>query len=93
MRDDSGLLVASDELDTASIGWYDGTRDLRYDVERLPLSEGRFHLRLGLADAAGDRLLHWLDDALTFIVYPDGKERGVVRLEGSWAAEPNTEAG
>ena len=54
------------------------------------LSDGRFHLRLGLADAGGERLLHWLDDALVFLVYPAGEERGVVRLEGSWAAEKNS---
>ena len=90
LRDEAGLLVASDVLDTGSVGWAGGTRALRYDVARLPLSEGRFHLRLGLADASGGRLLHWLDDALTFLVYPAGEERGVVRLEGSWAAEENS---
>ena len=77
-------------LDTGTVGWAAGKRELRYDVQRLPLSDGRFHLRLGLADAGGERLLHWLDDALTFLVYPAGEERGVVRLEGSWAAEENT---
>ena len=79
-------------LDTGSVGWAEGARRLRYDVAHLPLSDGRFHLRLGLADAGGERLLHWLDDALTFLVYPAGEERGVVRLEGSWTAEENTEA-
>ena len=90
LRDEAGLLVASDVLDTESVGWADGTRDLRYDVARLPLSDGRFHLRLGLVDAGGGRLLHWLDDAITFLVYPAGEERGVVRLEGSWSAEENS---
>ena len=92
LRDEAGLLVASDVLDTAEVGWAGGARELRYDVARLPLSDGRFHLRLGLAQADGGRLLHWLDDALTFVVYPAGDERGVVRLEGSWAAEENTES-
>ena len=90
LRDEAGLLVASDVLDTAAVGWATGTRDLRYDIDRLPLSDGRFHLRLGLADAEGGRLLHWLDDALVFLVYPAGEERGVVRLEGSWAPEENS---
>ena len=77
-------------LDTGSVGWAAGTRELRYDVDRLPLSDGRFHLRLGLADGEGE-LLHWLDDALGFLVYPAGEERGgVVRLEGSWTAEENS---
>jgi hypothetical protein len=89
LRDDGGLLVASETVDTASLGWVGGAgeRLLRYDVERLPLSDGRFHVRLGLSDPSGDRLLHWLDDALAFLVYPSGDERGVVRLEGSWALE------
>ena len=64
----------------------------RYDIDRLPLSDGRFHLRLGLTDGDGV-LLHWLDDALAFLVYPAGEEQGgVVRLEGSWTAEENSES-
>jgi hypothetical protein len=60
---------------------------LRFDVDRLPLADGRFHLRFGLADESGARLYHWLDDALQFVVYPAGEERGVVRLDGRWARE------
>ena len=93
LRDDAGLLVASESLDMATLGWDTraGEHALRFDVERLPLADGRFHLRLGLTDETGERLLHWLDDALVFLVYPDGDERGVVRLEGSWTAEANAE--
>ena len=93
LRDDAGLLVASDSVDTVDLGWHDGggERALRYDVERLPLADGRFHLRLGLSDPGGQRVLHWLDDALTFLVYPGGREGGVVRLEGSWALEEKSE--
>ena len=91
LRDEAGMLVASDVLDTGSVGWAGGTRELRYDIDRLPLSDGRFHLRLGLTGGEGE-LLHWLDDALVFLVYPAGEERGgVVRLEGSWTAEENSE--
>ena len=93
LRDDAGMLVASESLDTATLGWDSGAGEhaLRFDVGRLPLADGRFHLRLGLTDATGERLLHWLDDALAFLVYPDGDGRGVVRLEGSWTAEENAE--
>jgi ABC-type polysaccharide/polyol phosphate transport system ATPase subunit len=89
LRDDAGLLVASESLDTATLRWDGaaGEHALRFDVERLPLADGRFHLRLGLTDATGGRLLHWLDDALVFLVYPDGEGRGVVRLAGSWTSE------
>jgi hypothetical protein len=34
-------------------------------------------------------VLHWLDDALSFLVYPDGEGRGLVRLEGTWSADTN----
>jgi hypothetical protein len=36
--------------------------------------------------------LHWLDDALVFLVYADSEERGLVRLGGSWQAAANSEA-
>src|SRR3954447_18272071 len=89
LRDDSGLLVAGGAADTAELGWDGeaGSRVLRFDVQRLPLSEGRFHLRFGLTDAAGEHLYHWLDDALQFVVYPPGDERGAIRLEGAWTME------
>jgi ABC-type polysaccharide/polyol phosphate transport system ATPase subunit len=89
LRSDAGTLLSAGVLDTAELGWAatSGERTLRFDVERLPLSDGRFQLRFGLSDAAGDHLYHWLDDAYRFLVYPDGQERGLVRLEGNWSAE------
>jgi ABC-type polysaccharide/polyol phosphate transport system ATPase subunit len=89
LRDASGLLVAGSGHSTAELGWDEHTSELgaRFDVEQLPLADGRFHVRLGLTDETGDRLFHWLDDALTFVVYPAGDERGVVRLEGRWTGE------
>ena len=88
LRDDSGLLLSSELVDTAELGWpaEAGERVLLYSVERLPLADGRFHLRLGLTDAAG-HVLHWLGDALTFVVYPGGEERGVLRLDGQWSMQ------
>jgi ABC-type polysaccharide/polyol phosphate transport system ATPase subunit len=89
LRDSSGLLVAGSGRSTAELGWDRETTALlvRFEVEQLPLADGRFHLRLGLTDETGERLYHWLDDALNFVVYPAGDERGVVRLEGRWAGK------
>ncbi len=89
LRDDAGLLLAVGAKDTAELGWDElpGERLLRFDVERLPLADGRFHLRFEVADAGGRHLYHWLDDALRFVVYPGDSERGVVRLEGRWSME------
>ena len=90
LRDEAGLLVAADSVDTRPLGWDGpGRFGARLDVPSLPLADGRFHLRLGLAAADGEHVLHWLDDALTFLVYPDGEGRGLVRLEGTWTADAN----
>jgi ABC-type polysaccharide/polyol phosphate transport system ATPase subunit len=89
VRDSSGLLVAGAGQSTTHLGWDDDTTELvaRFDVEQLPLADGRFHVRVGLTDEDGGRLFHWLDDAVVFVVYPSGEERGVVRLEGRWTGE------
>jgi ABC-type polysaccharide/polyol phosphate transport system ATPase subunit len=89
LRDSSGLLIAGTGRSTAELGWDDDTTELgaRFEVDQLPLADGRFHLRLGLTDETGDTLYHWLDDARTFVVYPAGAERGAVRLDGRWSGE------
>jgi ABC-type polysaccharide/polyol phosphate transport system ATPase subunit len=89
LRDSSGFLVAGGAQSSAELGWDSGTAELavRFDVDSLPLADGRFHVRLGLTDETGAELYHWLDDALTFVVYPGGELRGVVRLEGRWSGE------
>jgi ABC-type polysaccharide/polyol phosphate transport system ATPase subunit len=91
LRDDSGTLVAGDAVDLGRLGWAggNGERAIRFELGELPLADGRFHLRLGLTDESGERLYHWLDDALAFVVYPGRGERGVVRFEGSWTLEEN----
>ncbi len=64
-----------------------GERTLRFEVERLPLADGRFHLRAALVGADGERLLHSLDDAVSFFVFPAGRESGSVLLAGRWSLE------
>jgi ABC-type polysaccharide/polyol phosphate transport system ATPase subunit len=81
LRDVSGLLVAGSAYSLEEPG------TVRFDVDELPLADGRFRVRLGLTDEGGERVYHWLDDALEFIVYPAGESRGVVRLEGRWSGE------
>ena len=64
---------------------------VRLDLPRPPLEFGRFHLRVTLEGADGTGLLHTVDDALVFVVYPDGEGRGLVRLGGTW--EPGANEG
>ncbi len=89
LRDEAGLVLATGLADTAELGWDGsaGERVLHFDAERLPLADGRFQLRFGLADASGEHLYHWRDDALRFLVYPAAEVRGPVLLEGSWRME------
>jgi ABC-type polysaccharide/polyol phosphate transport system ATPase subunit len=92
LRDDAGTLVAGEAVDLRALGWVprDAEQVVRFEIGSLPLADGRFHLRLGLTDESGERLYHWLDDALVFVVYPGDDERGVVRFEGSWRLEEKT---
>ena len=85
LRDGSGLLVAEELVDTASLGWdeRDGGLELRLDVPAPPLEFGRFDLGLALVARDG-RLLDRLPRGLPLLVYPEGEGRGLVRLEGTW---------
>jgi len=89
LRDEAGLLMASVRAETDELGWEPvaGERVLRFDVERVPLADGRFRLRCELSDRSGSRLYHWLDDAARFVVYPGEGGRGPVLLEGRWTLE------
>jgi ABC-type polysaccharide/polyol phosphate transport system ATPase subunit len=95
LRDDVGALVAGHAVDLRVIGWAsgNGAREVRFRIGELPLADGRFHLRLGLTDEAGQHVYHWLDDALVFVVYPGDDVRGVVRFEGTWMLEENSGVG
>ncbi|MFN2469284.1 MAG: ABC transporter ATP-binding protein [Gaiellaceae bacterium] len=98
LRDEAGLLLAGGTQETEALGWNGAASEhvYRFEVEQLPLADGRFHLRFGLVDSAGEHLYHWLDDAIAFVVYPGEDARGPVRLEGRWSREedrPRSEMG
>jgi ABC-type polysaccharide/polyol phosphate transport system ATPase subunit len=88
LREWGGALIAGGSVATASLGW-DGAGEhvFRFEVDELPLGEGRFKLRFGLVSADGTHLYHWLDDALRLYVIPQEREAGLVRLEGRWSRE------
>jgi len=89
LRDNDGVVIAGLTQATAGLGWSGrgGECTLRFEVDRLPLAEGRFHLRAALVGSDGERLLHSLDDAASFFVFPAGSERGAVLLSGRWSME------
>ena len=89
LRDDDGVVLAGVTQPTGALGWPGraGEVTLRFELDRLPLAEGRFHLRAALVDADGERLLHTLDEAARFFVFPTGGESGAVLLSGRWSME------
>jgi ABC-type polysaccharide/polyol phosphate transport system ATPase subunit len=88
LRDDDGVVLAGLSQSTTALGWRSGgERTLRFEVDRLPLADGRFHLRGALVEAEGGRLLHTLDDAASFFVFPAGGQSGSVLLTGRWSME------
>jgi hypothetical protein len=93
LRDDASILVAGGAVSTGELGWDEETRTLplRFDAERPPFADGRLHLRVDLTDERGETQYHSLDDALVFVVYPADEARGLVRLEGRWAAAAELE--
>jgi ABC-type polysaccharide/polyol phosphate transport system ATPase subunit len=89
VRDEGGVVLGAASQDTAALGWENelGRRELRFELDRLPLADGRFHLRLALVDAEHGRLLHSLEDAVRFFVFPRGGESGTVLLDGRWTMQ------
>ena len=88
LRDDGGLVLGAVTQDTAELGWNGGgERELRFRLPRLPLADGRFHLRFALTDAESGHPLHTLDDAVRFFVFPSGVETGAVLLDGTWTLQ------
>ena len=89
LRDDDGVVLGGVTQSTAELGWDGraGRRELRFELDSLPLAEGRFHLRAALVEARGGRLLHSLDDAIRFLVVRTGPETGAVLLSGRWSLQ------
>jgi lipopolysaccharide transport system ATP-binding protein len=87
VREWGGALIAGGSQDTGELGWREGEHVFRFDVDELPLADGRFRLRFGLTSADGAHLYHWLDDAMRLYVIPEQRSGGLVRLEGRWSRE------
>jgi ABC-2 type transport system ATP-binding protein/lipopolysaccharide transport system ATP-binding protein len=89
LRDDGGLVLGRATQATSELGWdgLAGERELRFQIARLPLADGRFHLRVSLVDPDSGRPLHALDDALRLFVFPPGPSAGALLFEGEWTME------
>ena len=90
LRDRNGALLGASAKDVEEIGWNGSIEEhvVRFALDRLPLTDGRFLLSVAIADTAGKHLYHRIDEAAVFAVYPDEEEvRGTLRLEGRWSLD------
>jgi ABC-type polysaccharide/polyol phosphate transport system ATPase subunit len=88
LRDEADRLLAGGGLDVEELGWPDGAGELslRFDVDALPLANGRFHFSLALAGPGSGHLYHRLERVAHFRVGSGGGQRGAVLLDGRWLA-------
>jgi len=91
LRDATGALLGSADRGLGELGWDGaGEVEVRFEVQRLPLVEGRFQFNLALTDAAGTRRYHSMEKAAEFTVVPHGEARGFFLFEGEWSLEEPT---
>ena len=94
LRDVTGALLSRAEQDLGELGWHDEGEDadVRFDIQRLPLVEGRFQFNISLADGARTRRYHSMEKAAEFSVIPQGEAHGFVLFEGAWSLEQSAPA-
>jgi ABC-type polysaccharide/polyol phosphate transport system ATPase subunit len=81
-----GGLVAASTQELAALGWDGGDCWLRFELESLPLADGRFDVAVSLADPERGHLYHRRLAAAGFVVYSEEQAvAGLVRLEGRWS--------
>jgi lipopolysaccharide transport system ATP-binding protein len=81
-----GGLVAASTQELSALGWDGGDCWLRFELESLPLADGRFDVAVSLADLAHGHVYHRRLAAASFVVYSEEPAvAGLVRLEGRWS--------
>ena len=89
LRDVTGALLGRAEQDLGELGWdRDGEdAEVRFDIKRLPLVEGRFQVNVSLTNEARAHRYHSIEKAAEFSVIPQGEAHGFVLFEGDWSLE------
>jgi ABC-2 type transport system ATP-binding protein len=86
LRDAAGALLAQSGRSLGELGWDGaGHAEVRFEVERLPLVEGRFQFNLTLADSAHSHRYHSMEKAAEFSVLRHGESGGFFLLDGEWS--------
>jgi ABC-type polysaccharide/polyol phosphate transport system ATPase subunit len=88
LRNADGVLLSRAERDLGDLGW-DGVSGtgIRFEVDRLPLVEGRFQLNVALTDPSHERRFHVVEKAAEFTVHPQEGTSGIFVFDGDWALD------
>jgi len=88
-RDQSGLLLGSAIREAGNTDWSQaGEWQVRLELDRLPLADGRFHVGVGLSDPKSSRLYHHVERAAEFLVYPGAGTSGLFSFDSRWEVRP-----
>jgi ABC-type polysaccharide/polyol phosphate transport system ATPase subunit len=89
LRDSAGSLLGVHEQPAAEVGWEGepGERTVRFEIEQLPVIDGRFQLGVSIRDTHNDEQYHRIERAAEFVVTPGDGARGWFRFEGRFVPE------
>jgi ABC-type polysaccharide/polyol phosphate transport system ATPase subunit len=89
LRDSGGSLLGAHEQPAAELGWdgEPGERHVRFEIEQLPVIDGRYQLGVAIRDAGGEQQYHRIERAAEFVVTPRDGSRGWFRFEGRFVPE------
>lgn len=62
-----------------------GRRTIRFEIDELPLHEGRFTFQVAAVSGDYSEVYHWIDRCDEFDVFKDAGGIGVVRVRGRWS--------
>jgi ABC-type polysaccharide/polyol phosphate transport system ATPase subunit len=86
LRDANGGLVGTNAQSTAELGWdgSPGERVFRFELDRLPVVDGRWRFGVALYDPDSGRTYHRVERAAEFVVGPSPASRGWLRFSGKF---------
>jgi hypothetical protein len=85
---DGALVAGTDNrLDLEPDGLPPGLRSARFEIDALPLHEGRFSVSVSLDPAGGGSSFHRVEHAVDFTVFAQTRGYGIVSLPGRWSLE------
>jgi ABC-type polysaccharide/polyol phosphate transport system ATPase subunit len=85
LRDSNDGLLGTHAQSTAELGWdgSPGERLFRFELDRLPVVEGRFRFDVELSEPAAGLSYHRMEKAAEFVVVPGATQaRGWIRMGG-----------